>query len=551
MAIILLAMLTVWVGELTAQTCSALGQNPGSAFPICGTKELEQKEVPLCGGKKVPTPCNQPEITDVNPFWYKFKCYQSGTLGLLIVPKNLEDDYDWQLFDITGENPESVYTNPDLFVACNWSGESGKTGTNETATSLVVCGGMPNPTFSKKPEIIEGHEYLLLISHFTESQSGYTVSFEGGTADITDPNLGSIESVAGTCDGNRVVIKLTRPMKCSSLAPDGSDFVLPSGSAAITGASSASCSGGFNTGNIIVTLNKALPQGTYDIRLQTGTDGNTLLDDCDNPMDEATIAFRVPENVSAIFTYDLKEACGQDTLRLLHDGANHTNTWNWTIDQVTSVNQSPQIVLRSPGDKNARLIVSNGVCSDTASQVINVPQDAKAAFTGPDILCAVDPALFTDQSAGNIISWRWDFGNGTSSTNSEPRSFKYPAARGEATYTVSLSVTDAGGCSDSVSKKIVVVGNCNIVVPNAFTPNHDGKNDELFPTNAFGAENLLFSVYNRYGQIVFETRDWQKKWDGNMNGQPQPAGTYVWTLHYVLKATGRKYDLRGTATLIR
>ena len=88
-------------------------------------------------------------------------------------------------------------------------------------------------------------------------------------------------------------------------------------------------------------------------------------------------------------------------------------------------------------------------------------------------------------------------------------------------------------------------------MPNAFTPNHDGENDELFPTNAFGAENLLFSVYNRYGQIVFETRDWQKKWDGNMNGQPQPAGTYVWTLHYVLKATGRKYDLRGTATLIR
>ena len=67
-------------------------------------------------------------IKILNPFWYSFTCYTSGTLGFLITPKNLGDDYDWQLFDITGHNPSEVYTNPALIVTGNWSGTSGVTG---------------------------------------------------------------------------------------------------------------------------------------------------------------------------------------------------------------------------------------------------------------------------------------------------------------------------------------------------------------------------------------------------------------------------------------
>ncbi len=43
----------------------------------------------------------------------------------------------------------------------------------------------------------------------------------------------------------------------------------------------------------------------------------------------------------------------------------------------------------------------------------------------------------------------------------------------------------------------------------------------------------MFRVYNRYGQIIFETKDWTKKWDGRVNSLPQPSGTYVWTLDYI------------------
>src|SRR3989337_1853194 len=99
-AALLLSIITVClVGPLSAQTCSALGQNPGTAFPVCGIVDFAQDEVPICGNKVVPSPCNNNLISDKNPYWYKFPCYTTGTLGFLITPENLSDDYDWQLFD--------------------------------------------------------------------------------------------------------------------------------------------------------------------------------------------------------------------------------------------------------------------------------------------------------------------------------------------------------------------------------------------------------------------------------------------------------------------
>ena len=88
-------------------------------------------------------------------------------------------------------------------------------------------------------------------------------------------------------------------------------------------------------------------------------------------------------------------------------------------------------------------------------------------------------------------------------------------------------------------------------MPNAFTPNGDGINDFLYPLNAYKAENLIFRVYNRYGQLVFETRDWTKKWDGTIHGKEQGTGTYVWTLQFTDTESGKKFSLKGTSTLIR
>lgn len=549
---ILLVIMAVCMVKLTAaQNCDNLGQKPGSAFPVCGTTVFTQSQVPICGNRLVPNPCNSDLITDKNPYWYKFTCYQSGTLGFEITPANLNDDYDWQLFDVTDANPGDVYTKSSLFVACNWSGEVGVTGASAAGNSLSVCEGEGRPLFSAMPDLIAGHQYLLLISHFTDSQSGYTLSFKGGSGDITDPKIPAMSAVTAVCTGNELRVKLNKPVKCASIAADGSDFSIASAAGSIAGAASASCNDEFTTDSIILSLNSPLAAGNYELAVKTGDDGNSLLDNCDNSIPDGTINFDVHENVSAQFTYAIKEGCERDTLELFHDGAHGANKWNWEYDNGPSSSQNTSVIYDEGGDRSVTLTVSNDFCTDVASQTISIPPHVRAAFSAPQVTCAVDKVTIADNSIGNVSSWQWNFGDGTSSTMKNPDPFNYPKTPGEKTYTISLKVSNDIGCTDTISSNILVVGNCNILVPTAFTPNNDGKNDYLFPTNAFGADNLVFRVYNRFGQMVFEAKDWQRKWDGNVNGQPQNTGTYVWTLSYTLRSTGRQYFFKGTTQLIR
>jgi len=96
-----------------------------------------------------------------------------------------------------------------------------------------------------------------------------------------------------------------------------------------------------------------------------------------------------------------------------------------------------------------------------------------------------------------------------------------------------------------------VINNCFIAVPSAFTPNADGLNDFLYPLNAYKAADLSFSVYNRFGQRIFFTRDWTNKWDGTFRGQGADPGTYVWVLSYLNTDTNKRVDQKGTTVLIR
>jgi gliding motility-associated-like protein len=118
------------------------------------------------------------------------------------------------------------------------------------------------------------------------------------------------------------------------------------------------------------------------------------------------------------------------------------------------------------------------------------------------------------------------------------------------TYTV--SVTD-GICvkTDTVSVKVVqfICDRAWVYVPNAFTPNGDGKNDVLFVRSEI-TEDLLFRVYNRWGELVFETRDISKGWDGKFKGKLIDPDTYDYYLE-VTCAGGEQQIIKGNTTLIR
>lgn len=113
-----------------------------------------------------------------------------------------------------------------------------------------------------------------------------------------------------------------------------------------------------------------------------------------------------------------------------------------------------------------------------------------------------------------------------------------------------LTVTTSDGCTDQDEIKIIVFKGSAIYVPTAFTPNDDGLNDVLKPSyNGIKALDY-FKVYNRWGELVFITKNLSEGWNAMLKGIKQPGGVYVW----MLKATdyaGKVYQLKGTSIIIR
>ena len=208
------------------------------------------------------------------------------------------------------------------------------------------------------------------------------------------------------------------------------------------------------------------------------------------------------------------------------------------------------MLYKTPGPKKATLAVSNGVCSDTASTIFILDRKLTASFLAPDVLCPEDQASFIDSSYGNIISWQWNFANGNTATTQVVPMQSYPTPFSPLIYKIRLIVSD-GNCIDTTYRNMKVVPTCKIAMPNAFTPNYDGLNDNLYPLNAYKAVNLQFRVYNRYGQLVFETKDWNIRWNGKFKDIDQPTGTYAWYLKYTQRDTGKDFFLKGTTLLIR
>ena len=649
----------------TQTVCTGLGQNPGTAFPVCGTDTFSILSVPICGNRRVPGPCTATPLTDKNPYWYKFTCFTAGTLGFVITPNTITDDYDWQIFDITNRNPDEVYTNAALFVACNWSGEGGLTGASSTGTAITRCDGLGVPLFSSMPNLIQGREYLLLVSHFSDSQSGYSLSFGGGTANITDPINPALLKARAPCDGTKISIKLNKKMKCNSLAANGSDFSISPAIAPILSATGIGCSTGFDMDSVVLTLGGIVPPGNYTISIQTGTDGNNLLDNCGRsiplgqslpvtvfpltptPMDSMTktgcapdelqLVFKDPmlcssiapdgsdfvvtgpsavtvagaagvcnaggftyvakvrlsapiqnagsfqirlrsgsdgntiinecgvetiagsfktfttkDTVSALFNTSIRYGCITDTINYTHDGRNGVNSWKWRFDNnINSNSKDTAITWQIEGQKLATLIITNGTCSDTTTASLLLNSRVKAAFESTAIACPGDPVTFKDNSTGPVVTWQWNFGNSNTSTLKIPVAQLYQPSTAPRNILPQLIVKNSIGCADTATNTIYVLSNCFIAIPKGFSPNNDGLNDFLFPTNAYKAKDLLFRIYNRVGQLIFETRNWTNKWDGTFKGNSQDPGTYVWVLSYTNIDSGIRVEQKGSTVLIR
>ena len=95
--------------------------------------------------------------------------------------------------------------------------------------------------------------------------------------------------------------------------------------------------------------------------------------------------------------------------------------------------------------------------------------------------------------------------------------------------------------------------NCEVFVPTAFTPNSDGMNDDFGLTCACDLDKVQFNIFNRWGELVFESSEAQPQWNGQVNGRVAQQGTYVWQLHAIVNEwPERRREIRtGSVTLLK
>ena len=152
-------------------------------------------------------------------------------------------------------------------------------------------------------------------------------------------------------------------------------------------------------------------------------------------------------------------------------------------------------------------------------------------------------------AASSASSYYWDFGDPSSNDNnsSDPDPMHLYVQPGD--YTVTLITSSAEGCTDTISKILTVVLNNHLFVPTGFTPNNDGNND-IFRVRGNNISHSEMHIYNQWGQQIWFSLKETTGWDGKMNGETVPNGTYA----YMIRVTfdnGTTELLRGNISVIR
>lgn len=223
------------------------------------------------------------------------------------------------------------------------------------------------------------------------------------------------------------------------------------------------------------------------------------------------------------------------------------SSWQWNFDDFTDIdyNQNASHVFKRGGLYNVGFIVVNTQgCLDTLFRKILV--DPFLPNVGRDTTIVKGESIYF--KGNNGVNYRW-----TPSTYlSDPTIINpvgYFPDTGTFTYHV-VAQSPETSCIGADSIIVHVVSDGYLSIPNAFTPNGDGKNDRFRPL-LVGYENVrFFRIYNRYGQCVFDSKSIEDSWDGTFKGKELEIGTYFWILG-VRDRFGKEMEEKGDVTLIR
>lgn len=439
--------------------------------------------------------------------WYTFTVQNTGSFGFTL---NTQNDYDFTLYNITNGGCASLANTPP--VRCNYSATYGNTGLdpNASATQLnnpQISWGASQAAIMPGLNVQAGQTYALLIDNFTQDASGYTLSFSGSAQifDNTTPQFANPPTI--NCQNGSIVITFNEPIKCSTIAANGSDFQLvlnPGGSETllpITGASGVGCNNGSYTTQITLTYSGNLASGTYAVRLKTGIDNNTIGDKCPN--------FAAVGLTSPTFTYSQAGIsivsasfdCNTNIVRLTLSNpincnsiavngsdwelmnasnvvvtggvtaatgigcGNETSTVDVSLNSV-ALTSSGEFRLRSKNGSDGNTVVDPCGATLPTAQLTPVFQYLApiTATASPNSICAgasgnISMSVTGQPTTGATFSWTPTGGTGANTAN-----YTVAASSISTTTTFNVAVT-YGNCTRNAATTITVTNNPTVTVP--------------------------------------------------------------------------------------
>lgn len=264
--------------------------------------------------------------------------------------------------------------------------------------------------------------------------------------------------------------------------------------------------------------------------------------------DDTTITITVHPTPTSTYFASVADGCRGLEVSFM-ENTQDALSYIWDFGDGSPVNNepNPSHVFNDPGAYSVSLttVGTYGCESTTASTTVNISEGSLADFASTpaaDIEIPLPNAVvqFEDLSA-NAVSWHWDFGDGNASSIENPaHTYRTP---GE--YEVTLTVTDANGCTSEITYGTYHVVVPGLLIPNVFSPNADGINDR-FEVVYTGKEDFSLQVFDRWGKSVFETLSAGDMWDG---AGPSGDGAHEGVYFYTLKIGDQSYT--GNLTLVR
>jgi gliding motility-associated-like protein len=452
---------------------------------------------------------------------------------------------------------------------------------SDSALDAVVIIKQPAPPVTKNVAYCQQGSVSPLNASVDSAANSYLnwyfngALLAGAPVPATDTFPGSttwyVTQTVNTCESDSAAVSVTilykpvfginaaQPWVCQydsiSLAYNGPQLIAPGYSWTLPAGASFAAGTHVYDDSIVVTFDSTVVSNYVTL---------TVADDSGMCSSDTSIRILIESQPTAQ-AYTKPDVCIGDTVDLaLSSSAANATDFTWYIDYLPMANSQALDSVSANTNSSGPYIISwidsglhvisvvsfskDGCRSAPVYDTVNVHMSPDANFKITSTTqsgCIDDTVQFTADVADYSDAYVWSPAQSFENVNT-------PVAWGkieEANTIITLTVTDPFGCTATQSMEIDPNSCCTVAMPNAFTPNGDGKDDFFRPLFNGYHHFHVFRIVNRWGQVVFNSENSGMEWDGRLNGAPQDMGTYYYFLEY--DCGGKTIEQKGDVTLIR